>query len=133
MVLSGVRLRGRIDAVFEPEPGHWEIVDFKSGRARNDPAGHVQLEAYAVAAANGAFGRAPDHLTATFAFLGGGNLEEHTETVDELWMSSARTRLSQLSQAITDRSYEPEPGRLCGGCDFLRFCSAGKGYVAEHP
>ena len=132
MVLSGVRLRGRIDAVFEPEPGHWEIVDFKSGRARNDPAGHVQLEAYAVAAANGAFGRAPDHLTATFAFLGGGNLEEQTETVDALWMSSARTRLSQLSQAITDRSYEPEPGRWCGGCDFLRFCPAGKSYVADH-
>jgi hypothetical protein len=28
---------GRIDAVYEPEGGLWEVVDFKSGRAGDDP------------------------------------------------------------------------------------------------
>lgn len=135
MVLSGVRLRGRIDAVFEHEPGHWEIVDFKSGRPRTEAAGHVQLEAYAVAADTGALGPAPDRITVTFAFLGGG-LEEHTEVVDEQWMSSARDRLEQLTDGITARSFQPQPGVACAGCDFLRFCAAGKahvgGFAAEH-
>jgi DNA helicase-2/ATP-dependent DNA helicase PcrA len=129
MSLSGVRLRGRIDAVFEPEPGHWEIVDFKSGRPRTEPSGHVQLEAYAVAAYSGALGPSPDRITVTFAFLGGG-LNEQSETVDQQWMSSARNRLAHLTGGITARSFQPQPGEGCAGCDFLRFCSAGKAYVS---
>jgi DNA helicase-2/ATP-dependent DNA helicase PcrA len=130
MVVSGVQLRGRIDAVFEPEPRHWEIVDFKSGRPRTEPSNRVQLEAYAVAADSGALGPAPDRLSVTFAFLGGG-LEEHTETVDQQWMSLARQRLAVLTEGIAARSFEPQPGEGCAGCDFLRFCSAGKTYVSQ--
>jgi DNA helicase-2/ATP-dependent DNA helicase PcrA len=129
MVLSGVRLRGRIDAVFEPEPGHWEIVDFKSGRPRTEPSGHVQLEAYAVAAETGALGPPPERMTVTFAFLGGG-LNERSETVDAPWLSSARDRLAGLAKGITAGSYEPRPGDGCSGCDFLRFCPTGKAHVA---
>jgi CRISPR/Cas system-associated exonuclease Cas4 (RecB family) len=129
MVLSGVRLRGRIDAVFEPEPRHWEIVDFKSGRPRSEPSGHVQLEAYAVAAETGALGPPPDRMTVTFAFLGGG-LKEHSETVDDHWLASARDRLADLAQGITAGRYEPKPGAGCHGCDFLRFCPTGRAHVA---
>ena len=129
MVLSGVRLRGRIDAVFEPEPGHWEIVDFKSGRPRSEPSGHVQLEAYAIAAETGALGPPPDRMTVTFAFLGGG-LNERSEAVDVAWLESARSRLAGLARGITDGSYEPQPGDGCYGCDFLRFCPTGRAHVA---
>ena len=128
LAISGVQVRGRVDAVFEQEPGNWEIVDFKSGRPRIESAGHVQLEAYAVAAANGALGPAPDRMSVTFAFLGG-RLEELTETVDEQWLSSARGHLSRLTGAIAAGRYSPQPGEGCGNCDFLRFCDAGKAYV----
>jgi DNA helicase-2/ATP-dependent DNA helicase PcrA len=131
MILSGVRLRGRIDAVFEPEPGHWEIVDFKSGRPRNEPSGHVQLEAYALAAETGALGPPPDRMTVTFAFLGGG-LTERSETVDASWLSSARLRLGGLAEGITEGSYHPRPGDGCHGCDFLRFCTTGRAHVAAN-
>jgi DNA helicase-2/ATP-dependent DNA helicase PcrA len=129
MVLSGIRLRGRIDAVFEPEPGHWEIVDFKSGRPRTEPSAHVQLEAYAVAADAGALGPPPDRMTVTFAFLGGG-LNERSEAVDASWLASARSRLAGLARGITAGSYEPQPGDGCHGCDFLRFCPTGRAHVA---
>jgi DNA helicase II / ATP-dependent DNA helicase PcrA len=131
MVLSGVRLRGRIDAVFEPEPGHWEIVDFKSGRPRSEPSGHVQLEAYAVAAETGALGPPPEKMTVTFAFLGGG-MNERSEIVDAPWLKSARTRLADLAEGINAGSYEPQPGDGCFGCDFLRFCPTGKAHVAAN-
>ena len=129
MELSGLRLRGRVDAVFEPDPGHWEIVDFKSGRPRSEPSGHVQLEAYAVAAESGALGPSPDRITVTFAFLGGG-LEERSEVVDAAWMASAQDRLTNLAQGITAEKYDPQPGNGCSSCDFLRFCPAGKAFVA---
>jgi DNA helicase-2/ATP-dependent DNA helicase PcrA len=131
MILSGVRLRGRIDAVFEPEPGHWEIVDFKSGRPRNEPSGHVQLEAYALAAETGALGPRPERMTVTFAFLGGG-LNERSESVDAPWLASARSRLAGLAQGITAGSFEPQPGEGCYGCDFLRFCPTGRAHVAAN-
>ncbi len=131
MVLAGVRVRGRIDAVFEPEPGHWEIVDFKSGRPRSEPASHVQLEAYAIAAHTGALGPPPDRMTVTFAFLGGG-VTEQSEDVDDPWLASARRRLAGLANGITTASYVPQPGQGCHGCDFLRFCPTGRAHVAAN-
>jgi DNA helicase-2/ATP-dependent DNA helicase PcrA len=135
LLISGVQVRGRVDAVFENEPGNWEIVDFKSGKPRNESAGRVQLEAYAVAAADGALGTRPERMSVTFAFLGG-RLEEQTETVDEQWLSSARDRLTHLTGAIAAGNYLPQTGEGCGNCDFLRFCAAGKAYVGSqesHP
>jgi DNA helicase-2/ATP-dependent DNA helicase PcrA len=128
LVISGVQVRGRVDAVFEPQPGNWEIVDFKSGRPRLEPAGHVQLEAYAVAAANGALGPTPDRISVTFAFLAG-ELEEHTELVDENWLSAAESRLTDLTGGIAAGRYLPQAGEGCGNCDFLRFCASGKDYL----
>ena len=45
---NGFRVRGRVDAIYADDD-HWEVVDFKSGRPKDDPARVVQLEAYAVA------------------------------------------------------------------------------------
>ena len=131
MMMSGVRLRGRIDAVFEPEPGHWEIVDFKSGRPRTEASGHVQLEAYAVAAEAGALGPPPDLMTVTFAFLGGG-INERSEAVDAPWLAAARERLAGLTKGIIEGNYQPHPGEGCLGCDFLRFCPTGRAHVAAN-
>ncbi len=48
-------VRGKIDAIYEDDEGAWEIVDYKSGRPNTTDARRVQLEAYAVAADEGAF------------------------------------------------------------------------------
>ncbi len=127
--LGAGRVRGRIDAVYNPEPGVWEIVDFKSGRPKPPGPRRVQLEAYAVAATSVEFPvPKPEILSVTFAFLGGG-LAEHREEVDEAWLGTAANNLESIVEAAAAGEYAPSPGPACGRCDFLRFCDAGKGWL----
>ena len=123
----GVRVRGRIDAVYV-EHDRWEIVDFKSGRPRTDPGLKVQLETYAVAM-DRIHDIGTDPLTVTFAYLGGGRLEETSETADPGWRAEAAAHLDSLAAGIESEMFDPTPGELCGSCDFLRFCPAGKRFL----
>ena len=130
--LPAGRVRGRIDAVYESEPGSWEIVDFKSGRHRANPAALVQLEAYAVAAADGALSvQVPDQIAVTFAYLGGGALEEVSVAVDDEWLTQARLHLAELTDAAAGPAFPQVPSSACGRCDFLRFCEAGRAFVEQ--
>lgn len=125
---SGYEIRGRIDAVYERE-GNWEIVDFKSGRRKDEPARLVQLQAYAVAATEVDFGLdTPEQIEVTFAYLGGG-LDVHTEHADEEWRRDAARNLEDLTSAIDDDRFEAVPGDWCRNCDFLRFCPEGRAEV----
>jgi len=129
--LPGARVRGRVDAIYEPEPGTWEVVDFKSGRPRLDPSASVQLQAYAVAAADVGFaGNKPEHIEVTFAYLGGG-LTIHSEQVTEPWLAAARSRLEGLTGAAAEGNYEATPSDACASCDFLRFCDEGRAFLEE--
>jgi hypothetical protein len=68
----------------------------------------------------------------TFAYLGGDELVEETEHVDEAWLEAARARLDGLvAQAITG-PYEPTPSPGCHTCDFSRFCAAGSEWLEAH-
>ncbi len=125
--LPAGRVRGRVDAVYEPAPGHWEIVDFKSGRNKNSSSALVQLEAYAIAAADGALSpQAPERITVTFAYLGGGAVEEVTVDVDEEWLEEARDHLDRLLSSAAGPEWPQTPSDACVSCDFLRFCEAGR-------
>lgn len=125
----GLRLRGRIDAVF-CQDGHWEVVDFKSGRPSGDPARLVQLQAYAIAARDADFGiPPPSELSVTFAYFGGGP-EEETFTVDSAWEERARNTIDELATAITRSEFPESPGPWCGRCDFLQFCPPGRAHVS---
>ena len=130
--IGGARIRGRIDAIYEPRPGHWEIVDFKSGRRRDDPAAVVQLEAYAVAAADGAVtSERPRSMEVTFAYLGAGEVEEVTHLVTDEWIEKARRHLESLVPKMTGETFAPVPGAGCTHCDFVAFCDAGATFLAE--
>jgi DNA helicase II / ATP-dependent DNA helicase PcrA len=125
MLSSTAMVRGRIDAIYEPSPGRWEIVDFKSGRRSDNPAVKVQLEAYALAAkeVNPHIG-----LSVSFAYLGGG-LDVRTEAVDEQWLEAARSHLIALIDAIGDDRFSPSPSESCRWCDFLPFCEQGRAFL----
>jgi DNA helicase II / ATP-dependent DNA helicase PcrA len=126
---SGYEVRGRIDAVYERE-GAWEIVDFKSGKRKQDPSRMVQLQAYAVAATQVDFGiEKPEQIDVSFVYLGGG-LDVHTERADEAWRGEAASNLEDLTLAIEDDRFDPMPGEWCRNCDFLRFCPEGRQQVA---
>lgn len=127
---NDLRVRGRIDAIYD-RGGHWEIVDFKSGKPSSHPARVVQLEAYAVACDEVDFGLSPaKSVRVTFAYLGDGLVEESNE-VDDLWLGNARSHIEDLGRSIADESFPPTPSSMCRGCDFLRFCDAGKEFLAR--
>lgn len=129
---AGIRIRGRIDAVYD-HGDRWEVVDFKSGRPRNDAARLVQLQAYAVAVEEVPFGlERPEGLEVTFAYLGAGQLVEEVHEVDAGWMESARRRLRELGTGIAEETWDPIPSEACGRCDFLRFCPAGRAFLGKH-
>jgi DNA helicase-2/ATP-dependent DNA helicase PcrA len=127
--IGSMRIRGRIDAIYQASPGNWEIVDFKSGRRKEDASLRVQLEAYAVAASREAVApSSPTSLDVTFAYLGGG-MDVVTENADATWIDQASSHLEDLSDGIVARQFSPTPSAACSGCDFLRFCRAGKDYL----
>ena len=129
--IGDTHIRGRIDAVYEAD-GAWEVVDFKSGRHRPDPARAVQLQAYAIAVEEGGLGGdRPDALAVTFAYFGDG-VEEATETVDEAWLGAARARITDLLSGIEDERFDPSPSSACHHCDFAKFCDAGQSWLAEN-
>jgi predicted RecB family nuclease len=134
LVVGEARISGRIDAVYEDAAG-WEVVDFKSGRASDDPARRVQLEAYALAVAEAglAGGRAPGSIRVTFAYCGGEELEEVTESVDAAWLAAAREHLASLLSAAEAPEHLPTPSPSCRRCDFLHMCPAGTAWVRDHP
>lgn len=127
---NGYTVRGRIDAIYGDD-SHWEVVDFKSGRRKDDPSRIVQLEAYAVAVSDVDFGAPkPDTVDVTFAYLGGG-LHEESARADTQWVASARQHLAELTDAIDSREFAESPGQWCHNCDFLQFCGPGQKEVAN--
>jgi DNA helicase-2/ATP-dependent DNA helicase PcrA len=125
----GVRIRGRIDAIYSDD-ARWEVVDFKSGRREEDPSRLVQLQAYAMAAHDFDFGLIPPtDLRVTFAYLGGG-LDEVSYEADTGWLSGARATVSTLATGITEDRFDERPGPWCERCDFLRFCAPGRSHLA---
>ena len=125
-------IRGKIDAVYTDEEDSWEIVDYKSGRRRDDAARKVQLEAYALAVADGAVSLSiPQTMDVTFAYFGGGACEEDTVTVDDAWLAAARTHVETLMGAAADGPFEANPSPACRYCDFLHLCVIGQEEVAH--
>ena len=119
-------IRGKVDAIYDSGNNAWEIVDYKSGKHRDDPALRVQLEVYALAAADGALSaQPPEDIEVTFAYFGDDKLVEITEPVDDAWLSKARNHIEALVDQGVSGPFEPSPSNGCRWCDFLHLCPAG--------
>jgi DNA helicase-2/ATP-dependent DNA helicase PcrA len=126
-------VRGKIDAIYEPEDGTWEVVDYKSGRRSDNPARRVQLQAYAVAVTEGAVSRdTPDALSVSFAYFGGSKFEEVTEAVDDTWLTTARIEIGRLVDQGANGPFDATPSAACAYCDFRHHCEPGKEWVQAH-
>jgi RecB family exonuclease len=127
---NGYTIRGRIDAIYGNDT-HWEVVDFKSGKPKDDPSRMVQLEAYAIAVNDVEFGGPkPESVDVTFAYFGGG-LQEVTAHADAAWVDRARAHVVQLTDAIEAKEFGEAPGEWCRNCDFLQFCGPGQAEVSK--
>ncbi len=126
-------IRGKIDAIYEPEPGRWEIVDYKSGRVSENPARRVQLQAYAIAAVDGAVSiDRPESMRVAFAYFGDAEVVEVIEDVDDDWLDEARSDIERLVAVGAEGPWEPKPSPSCVHCDFMVHCPAGRAWVREN-
>ena len=125
-------IRGKIDAVYDSGDRNWEIVDYKSGTHRDDASRRVQLEAYALAAADGALSaQPPEAISVTFAYFGGSEIVEVNEAVDDEWMGEARSHVERLVDQGINGPFDPTPSDDCRWCDFLHLCPAGQQHQAK--
>jgi DNA helicase-2/ATP-dependent DNA helicase PcrA len=126
-------VRGKIDAIYSSDEGDWEIVDYKSGRYADEPARKVQLEAYALAAADGALSSIPpDNIDVTFAYFGDDDLVELSEPVDQQWLERARANITALVDQGIHGPFDASPSDACRWCDFLHLCPAGQQAADGH-
>lgn len=125
---QGYLVRGRIDSVYVDADGNWEIVDFKSGGKPDltDETAKLQLAIYALAART-VWGIDPSKITVTYFYLRDG--EEVSFSAADLKVDEAA--LVTTFERVEAGGFDPKPGRLCGSCDFLRFCEAGRKHLAE--
>jgi len=118
-------INGRIDAIYaEDLDGPWEIVDWKTGRSRDDP---LQLDLYGLACVE-IWGKRPDELTLTYLYLASG--EEVSHPMQD--PATVRTRVVEALRSIDAGDFEPTPGPQCTHCDFLAFCAEGGTWLAAN-
>ncbi|NOX21862.1 MAG: ATP-dependent helicase [Actinobacteria bacterium] len=128
--LENGRVRGRIDAVYAFDEDSWEIVDYKSGKPKTDDTRFLQLGAYALAIRAGALGTPPEHLSASFLYLGGGQLVHDKIEVTTQWLEAKREAIEHLMEQATGPDFATRTSPSCHYCDFQRFCDAGSAFVA---
>jgi DNA helicase II / ATP-dependent DNA helicase PcrA len=110
LTVGGAFVRGTADLVFTDEAGAgWEVVDLKTGAAPDDDAGWLQLEAYALALADG--GRDLADARLTFLSIGGARAVATSRP--------ARPRAEILASLHSALAATAGPYR-CAGCGWCR-------------
>lgn len=113
---------GAIDRIDVDDEGAFHLVDYKTARrtpTRTQVAGSLQLALYALACRH-LYGRLPATVGLDCIVAG----VEVAVPLEELALDRARERVLQVADAVLAGAYVPEPGPVCGWCDFRRLCPA---------
>ena len=110
---------GRIDRIDRRDDGSMAIVDYKTGKARDqeDADESLQLSLYAIAAR--------EKWGYTVGALIFHNLEENVPVIttrSEGQLLAARGRVEAAAQGIADGKFEPKLGMHCAFCAYRSLC-----------
>ena len=124
---EGYLVRGRMDAVYVTDDGMWEVVDYKTGGkpSETDTTHRLQLTIYALAAQR-IWGIAPESLRVSCFYLRSGVID--TTAARDLDFTTED--LVGMFATLQTEDFSPTPSDICRYCDFLRFCDAGRSFVA---
>jgi DNA helicase-2/ATP-dependent DNA helicase PcrA len=118
---NNVVLKGRMDQVNRVAPGEEEIVDYKTGKPRNEDMAKkdIQLSVYALAARE-VFDWNPSRLTLYFL------QSNHpvATTRDEKKLNKVRAEIQEAAADIRAGEFPAKPGFACKFCDYESVCPA---------
>ncbi len=119
--LGELTLIGRIDQMNEEESGRVELLDYKTGRPREqkDAEKSLQLSVYALACRE-YFGRP----TALLSFYNLATGEKVSTERSAAQLELDRARMEEIAAKIRRREFPPKKGYMCGYCNFLPVCPA---------
>jgi DNA helicase-2/ATP-dependent DNA helicase PcrA len=118
---NNVVLSGRMDQVNRLGPGEEEIVDYKTGRPRNEDKAKkdVQLSVYALAARE-VFDWNPARLTLHFLQTN----HPVSATRDDKQLKKVRAEIQEAAADIRAGEFPAKPGFACRFCDYESICPA---------
>ena len=112
---------GRMDQINRINNGGIEIIDYKTGRPRDEKkaAEDLQLSVYAIAAQD-VLGAAPDRLV----FYNLTTNEAIVASRDAKTLATTKQKISMVADQIRAREFSPKPGFGCAHCDYKPLCPA---------
>jgi DNA helicase-2/ATP-dependent DNA helicase PcrA len=118
---NNVVLTGRMDQVNCIATGEEEIVDYKTGRPKNDDKAKkdLQLSVYALAARE-VFDWNPTRLT----FYNLQNNQVVSTTRDDKKLNKVRAEIQEAAADIRAGEFPAKPGFSCKFCDYVSICPA---------
>ncbi|MGD0965137.1 MAG: ATP-dependent DNA helicase [Candidatus Acidiferrales bacterium] len=125
-----VIVTGRIDQINRMPGGEVEIVDYKTGRPRDQKkaAADLQLGVYALAAQD-VLDLAPGRLV----FYNLGTNEAVGTTRDKKTLAAVKEKIAEVADQIRAGEFSPKPGFSCGYCDFKPLCPAHEQLINIQP
>jgi RecB family exonuclease len=125
-----VIITGRIDQINRMPGGEVEIVDYKTGRPRDQKKADsdLQLSVYALAAQE-VLDLAPGRLV----FYNLGTNESVGATRDKKTLVAVKQKITEVADQIRAGEFSPKPGFSCGYCDFKPLCPAHEQLINIQP
>jgi putative RecB family exonuclease len=124
-ITPGLILRGRVDRVDKEPDGSLHIIDYKTG-VLPENIDWTQLELHSLA-----LSRSTTYSVSrvSYLYLLPGTLE--SRQLDGKSLDKTTWELLRIAKEIrAEKSYPPNPGPACAGCDFAPICPAKhEGYV----
>ncbi|MGH9689610.1 MAG: ATP-dependent helicase [Candidatus Acidiferrales bacterium] len=125
-----VVITGRMDQVNRIGDGELEIVDYKTGRPRDEKAaaGDLQLSVYALAARE-IFNAVPKRLV----FYNLVTNEPIATTRDAKTLTATAQRIAEVADQIREGAFSAKPGFSCSYCDFKLLCPSHEQLIHIQP
>jgi DNA helicase II / ATP-dependent DNA helicase PcrA len=125
-----VVVTGRMDQVNRAGKGEVEIIDYKTGKARdsNRAAADLQLGIYALAARE-----VLDLEPSRLVFYNLVNNEAVATTRDEKALAATKQKITEVADLIRAGEFAAKPSFACGYCDYKPICPAHETLVTIRP